>query len=62
MRNTSLSQTVKAKVAFEKEMEKYNAKVQFCRAENEQFAEKGFQDEISNCNHVITYCGVSAYH
>ena len=43
-------------------MAKHNVMVQVYRADNGRFAEKGFKDEISKCNQIITYCGVGAHY
>ena len=62
MRNTSLEQTIQAKVAFERELAKYNMRVTEHRADNGRFADVGFKAKVEKCNQTMSYCGVGAHY
>ena len=60
--STSASDTIEAKMAFEKFSKDRGVQIKHYHADNGIFASNGFRDEVSKSNQSITFCGVGAHH
>ena len=62
MRDLSLHETLLAKTSFERHAKDGGVAIKAYQADNDQFADKGFQDATRECNQKITYCTVGSHH
>ncbi len=62
MRDLTLAETLMAKHAYEKFLVSLGIDSKAYHANNGRFADKGFQDNCTQSNQVITFCGVSSHH
>ncbi len=62
MQNLSLDKTVLAKHGYEQFLAAIGVTAKAYHADNRQFADKGFCDECTSSNQVITFCGVGSHH
>jgi hypothetical protein len=62
MQNLSLEETILAKHGYERFLAAIGVTAKAYHADNGRFADKGFCDECTSSNQVITFCGVSSHH
>ena len=62
MKDFSLEETLCAKTAWEKILQRAGRTAKHYHADNGRFADEGFHDEINRKNQEITFCGVGAHH
>jgi hypothetical protein len=62
MPDLTLDETLLAKSSFERHDNKGGVSIISYCADNGQFADAGFQQEIKDSNQKITYCAAGAHH
>jgi hypothetical protein len=62
MRNFTLEETLLAKRAYEKLLAQAGRSAKLYHANNGQFLDKGFHQDITDKGQSITFCGVGAHH
>ncbi len=62
LRDSTLDKTILVKHAYEQFLSNLCITSKTCHADNGRFADKGFCDDCTSCNQVITFCGVGGHH
>jgi hypothetical protein len=62
MQNLSLEETILAKHGYEQFLAAIGVTAKAYHANNGHFSDKGFHDECTSSNQVITFCGVGSHH
>jgi hypothetical protein len=62
MRYLTLNETILAKHAYKRLLSNLGITSKAYHADNGHFADKGFCDDCTSCNQVITFCGVGSHH
>jgi hypothetical protein len=62
MKDLTLDETILEKHAYERFLSSIGVTSKAYHADNGRFADKGFRDDCTSCNQVITFCGVGSHH
>jgi hypothetical protein len=62
MRDLTLDETILAKHACDQFLSNLGVTSKAYHADNGCFADKGFCDDCTSCNQVITFCGIGSHH
>ena len=62
MRDLTLAETLMAKHAYERFLASLGIDSKAYHADNGRFADKGFRDDCTHSNQIITFCGVGGHH
>ncbi len=62
MPNLLLEETILAKHGYKQFLAAIGVTAKVCHADNGRFTDKGFCDECTLSNQVITFCGVGTHH
>ncbi len=62
MKDLTLSETLLAKHAYERFLASLGVESKAYHADNGRFADKGFRDDCTLSNQMITFCGVGSHH
>jgi hypothetical protein len=62
MQNLTLDETILAKHAYEQFPASIGVTSKAYHADNGRFSDKGFHDDCTSCNQVITFCSIGSHH